>query len=526
MAAASPLLVPGFPDARVTELMRTPEGRYQVEVLTDRILCAADLREFMRGVWPVIEPSGAQGYKHNWHIDLVAEYLTAVDDGEIQHLIVNIPPRHMKSRLITVAWPVWSWIRNPGVSWQFWSYSDDLMIEHSSDRRTIIESDWYQERWGDTVKIARGENRKGKFRNTMRGTMDASRSKTGKGGNRIVVDDPVDPEQALSPVVRETANRFFDLTLSTRVNNPDEDAIIVVMQRLHENDLTGHLLDRGYTHLALPAEAEREERIVFPVSGRVVERKPGDLLWPERFGPAVVEKAKVTLGPFGYASQYQQNPVPLTGAILPAEKWGRYTRQSLPTKFRRVAAFADTAFETGEENDYTAIALWGEGEIGWYLLDLVWDRLDFPDLVEAGQAAWKRWKMLPPGWRPTRFVIERKASGASLVQTFKKLTRIPAIGYVPKGDKVTRVHNISGYQGSGKLLLPATPEDSLAPEPNLKIDGVNGFIHEHRLFPKGAHDDRVDTTTMMLHYWELDPPPGVNVRGGAVVGRAKEPRPR
>jgi Uncharacterized protein conserved in bacteria len=234
-------------------------------------LAERKLADFIRQAWHVIEP--ATPYLHNWHIDLICEYLEAVSAGQITRLIINIPPRYMKSIAVSVMWPVWEWIRHPETRWIFASYSQSLSTKHSVDRRTIIQSDWYQSRWGDRFKLVEDHNLKTEFLNDKRGHMIATSvggTSTGKGGNRLVVDDPLNPKEAASDVLRERANTWFDQTFYSRLDDKKTGAIVVIMQRLHEKDLTGHLLEQGgeWEHLCLPAIAEDRQVIHFPMSGR------------------------------------------------------------------------------------------------------------------------------------------------------------------------------------------------------------------------------------------------------------------
>lgn len=497
----------------VNKAMATLEGRDTIRRRLEKMESEQSLRHFIRAGWKVIEPGVA--YKHNWHIDLIAENLQAVDEGQIKRLVLNIPPRAMKSTSVTVMWPTWSWISRPEMSWQFWSYSQDLMVKHSLDRRAIIESEWYQGNWGDIVSLAKDENRKGIFMNSQRGVMDATRAKTGKGGNRMVIDDPVNPEDALSPKSRETANRLYDLTLANRLNDPAEDAIVIVMQRLHEDDLSGHVRDLGFEYVSIPAIAERDTIYSFPISGEEKHVKQGDLMWEERFPPAVLDSYRLTLGTYGFASQYQQSPVPVSGSIFDAKKWGHYRQSELPDSFKRVVAFADTAYEEGELNDFSVIALWGESDRKFYLLDLIRGQLEYPALEQAALEKWSEWRQLPRGWRPSRFVIENKASGAPLRQRLKKNTRIPVEAYNPGArDKVARANAISGYVDAGMLMLPDRPEDALGDI------AIGPFVSEHSLFPNAKHDDQVDTTTMAI-LWFTDEPEKGKSTGHVRVGSTR-----
>ena len=191
----------------------------QDELLTRK--AAGSLRAFVEQAWPVLEPTTP--FLPNWHIDLVCEHLEAITAGQTTRLLINLPPRYMKSLLVSVFWPVWEWISSPSRRWICVSYSDALSLKLSLDRRTLVQSEWYQARWGHTVQLSSDQNVKGEFRNTRQGVMVATSvggSVTGKGGDRIIVDDLHNPQQADSDAQREAALRFFRETLSTRLAPP------------------------------------------------------------------------------------------------------------------------------------------------------------------------------------------------------------------------------------------------------------------------------------------------------------------
>lgn len=219
-----------------------------------KVQAEKSLRSYVEQAWPILEPGVP--FLPNWHIDYLVEHLEAVTAGQMTRLLITIPPRYMKSLLVSILWPTWEWIRDPSGRWICASYAEALAIKQSVDRRTILQSDWYQGRWGDRVRLASDQNEKREFLNTRRGHMIAtsvSGSILGKGGNRIVVDDPHHVGQAESDTQREAALTFFSQTLSTRLDNKNTDAIVVVMQRLHERDLAALCVELGFTHVCLPA---------------------------------------------------------------------------------------------------------------------------------------------------------------------------------------------------------------------------------------------------------------------------------
>lgn len=258
-----------------------------------------NLPEFIRQAWPVIEPGTT--FIDNWHIDCIGEYLEAVNRGQITRLIVNMPPRHMKSLEITVCYPAWTWVKHPERRFIKVSYSDSLSRKHNVLTRDIIQSPWYTANWGDRFSLKDDVNRQNEFKNTHQGLMFSTSvggALTGEGGDCIILDDPQNPLQANSETEREATIAFFKNTLQSRLNDPKTGVFIIVMQRLHEKDLTGHILaeDLGYTHLCLPAEAPQRTIITFPVSGREVIREEGDILNPQRFDKETLANLKKSMG--------------------------------------------------------------------------------------------------------------------------------------------------------------------------------------------------------------------------------------
>lgn len=441
------------------------------------------LSEYTKQAWEVIEP--ATVYKHNWHIDAICEHLEAVTHGQIKRLLINMPPRYMKSICVGVMWPTWEWIKFPSTRWLFASYAASLSTKHSLDRRTIIQSPYYQERWGNLYKLSGDQNIKTEYSNDKRGYMFATSTggtATGKGGDRIVVDDPLNPKEAGSDALRTTANTFFDQTLTTRLDDKKKGAIVIVMQRLHEKDLSGHVLDQGgYVHLNLPAEAPVKTMIHFPISGKVFERPQGHIIWEEREGAEELEQQRRALGSYGYAGQYQQDPSPADGGLLKRVWWKFYDEMPALHTFETILISVDCSFKDLESSDYVVMQVWGRLGAKKYLLDQVRKKMTFPETM-------KRFKALVSKWPQARAkLIEDKANGSAVIQTVRdSISGI--IPVEPQGGKVARAQAVSYTIEAGDVLLPCK---ELA-------YWVDDFVEECAKFPKGAHDDQVDAMTQAL----------------------------
>ncbi len=413
-------------------------------------------------------------YLHNWHIDLIAEYLEACTRHEIKRLIINVPPRYIKSISVSVAWPAWLLGRNPSERIVAASYAEMLALKHSVDCRLVLQSDWYR-RIFPAVQLTGDQNEKRKFVTTHRGQRFATSvggSATGDGGNFLIVDDPLNPLQAASEVMREASNAWFDQTFSSRLDDKENGVIVVVMQRLHQDDLTGHLLAKGgWERLCIPAVAPTKTVIDF---GRVkLTREVGDLL------QEAIARVKTDLGSAAFAGQYQQEPTPAEGGTFKLHWFGRYEKPI--EAYRRIVQSWDTAYKKGEENDPSCCLTFGEREDGHDLLHALVARMEYPELKATlyRHAA---------AWGTNAILIEDKASGQSLLQDARRETQLPVIAVHPKGDKLTRAMAISAMIEAGRLRLP------------LNAAWLTDFESEIMHFPNGTHDDQVDSLSQYLEW--------------------------
>jgi len=285
------------------------------------------LIDFIRHAWHVVEP--ATEFIPGRHLDAIVEHLEAVTRGQIHNLLINIPPRHMKSLAVSVFWPVWEWIRWPQRRWLFASYAMSLSVRDSLRCRRLIESDWFQQRWGDRFQLTSDQNTKERFENDRTGhriSTSVGGAATGEGGDRVVVDDPHNVTERESDAIRRATLEWWDQTMSTRLNDPKTGARVIVMQRVHEKDLSGHVLKQGgYDHLCLPAEFDPTRKCSTSIGWSDHRTIEGQLLWPKRIGRSQIADFKLRLGPSGYAGQFQQRPVPAAGARF-RQEWFRYFR--------------------------------------------------------------------------------------------------------------------------------------------------------------------------------------------------------
>lgn len=455
-----------------------------------KVQAEKSLRSYVEQAWPILEPSVP--FLSNWHIDYLVEHLEAVTAGQLTRLLINIPPRYMKSILVSVLWPTWEWIQHPSRRWIFASHAESLAIKHSLDRRGVLLSSWYQQRWGDRVRLASDQNEKREFLNTRRGHMAVTSiggSILGKGGNRIIVDDPHNPTQAESDIQRDAAIRFFSRTLSTRLDNKNTDAIVVVMQRLHERDLAALCLDLGFTHVCIPAEAEVRTTLVFPRSGRVIGREVGDILWPERENAAVLAQQRQLLGSVGYAGQYQQRPAPAGGAVFKRDWFKVY--DELPRDLSMAQSW-DMAFKDRNDNDYVVGLVAGRRGADIYLIDRVKGQWSFSESCRQVERLSQKYP------KAHTILIEDAANGPAIIDALKhKISGILPVQ--PQGGKLSRAQAAQPKVEAGNVYVPD-------PKPNGKRmperDWVDDFLYQLTVFPHGAHDDDVDAFTQLLVRWQ------------------------
>ncbi|MFP6730992.1 MAG: phage terminase large subunit [Alphaproteobacteria bacterium] len=455
---------------------RAEENNHEARLL--EAVLRQDPASFTAKVFHTVNPTAP--YLDNWHVQLICKYLAACSRGEITRLIINLPPRSLKSICVSVAWPAWLMGHAPTKRIMTASYNRELSIRHALDFRTVTTSPRYRSIFPGFVP-APDQNEKHKLQTTARGHRIATSvggAATGEGADILIVDDPHNPRQALSTVQREGALTWFDQTFSSRLDDKKKGVMVVVMQRLHERDLTGHLLAKGgWEHLCMPAEAER--RTIIDFGGVTLTRTPGDLLHPEREGPREIARAKRELGAYAYAAQSQQRPAPLTGGIVDPAWFKRYG--AAPAQPLRIIQSWDTAFKGGALNDPSVCGTWAETETGFYLLHVSRRRLEYPALKRTA-------KSLAEKWTPDAILIEDKASGQSLIQDLRAETNLPVIALRHHADKLTRMSTASPAIEAGRVYLPKSAA------------WLDDYETEMAIFPNGVHDDQVDMTSQFLRW--------------------------
>lgn len=487
----------------------------------DRVDCEESLYLFLTNAWKYID---ASPWRDGWPIEAVAEHLQAVVDGDIKRLIINIPPRHGKSTITSVAFPAWTWAQQhrsptsgPGVQFLMASYANQLVLRDSVKCRRLIESPWYQGLWGDRFQLNSDQNTKSRFSNDQGGERlitSVGAAVTGEGGSIIVCDDPNSASEAFSEASIEATKEWWDGTMSTRLNDMKTGAYIIIQQRLAEDDLTGHVLEKeadGWTHLCLPMRYEADRSFVTSIGWEDPRQNEGDLLWPDRFGEEGVAKLEKSLGPFMAAGQLQQRPEPAGGGVIKREWWQLWEERSFPPMDYIVASL-DTAYTTKTNNDYSALTVWGvfttdatsvanrildaEGRPIYYdrtysefapklMLMHAWqERLEFHDLVEKVAKTCKALKV-------DKLLVENKAAGISVSQELRRLYGYEGFAVQlsdPKSmDKLARLYSVQ-HLFAEKMIF--APDKQWAEE----------VITQVGQFPKGKHDDLVDTVSMSIRH--------------------------
>lgn len=469
------------------------------------------LYAFVQQAWPVVEPG--KRFVPNWHIEVICEHLEAVTQEQIQLLLINIPPRHSKSTIVTVMWPMWEWIQRPYEQYLCASYAGKLSIRDSVKSRRLINSPWYQNNWGGKFQLTSDQNEKIRWENDKTGYRIATSvggTATGEGGSRLILDDPHAALEAQSETPRNSTLDWFDNTWSTRLNEPKRDAMVTIMQRLHEDDVSGHILRDigGWEHLCIPAEWDGVKRKSI-LGYYDIRKKKDELLWPERVGPKELSKLKTLLGVYGASGQLQQDPSPAGGGIIKTEKFKLV--HGVPTPFFMVQSL-DTAFTKETQNDPTAFLALGmfkhEGKNCVCIYDAWDEHLEYPELRykligDKEKGVKGEWHNeyggdLEHGHRakkPDVILIEHKGSGISLTQDLRA-SGIPVTIYNPgNADKISRAHQVAPVVDLGVVYVIESRK-----EPGKMMTWVRKAVEQMKKFPVAEHDDYVDAFTQCIIY--------------------------
>jgi predicted phage terminase large subunit-like protein len=399
----------------------------------------------------------------------------------------------MKSILCSIVWPAWEWTFKPSTRWLYSSYAQSLSNDHSTKCRRLITSEWYQRNFGHVFRLTGDQNEKVRFDNNKTGCRLATSvegSNTGAGGDRIVIDDPHNANEAESDTVREGVIDWFDGVMSTRLNDPIESTVTIIMQRVHEKDLSGHIIKTGdYHHLCLPAEYDPKQTVDYGSCKLKHDPRtePDELLWPSRVPREELERLKRTLGSYRAAGQLQQRPSPREGGTFQRGWWKYYgvSPQQCAATCDRIIHSWDMTFKDAEaakkNPDYVVGQCWGQRGAEFFLLDEIRDRMDFTASQQAVINFANKWP------QARLKLIEDKANGPAIISSLRrKVSGLTAVE--PSGSKAARASAVSPLVEAGNIYLPGD-----AP-------WIHDWIEEWSNFRgvDGQTDDRVDAGSQAL----------------------------
>ena len=441
-----------------------------------------DFTAFVQKAFNTLSPG--QIFVPGWHIEAIVHQLERVRRGEVTRLIINMPPRSLKSITVSVAYSAFSLGHDPTRRIICASYSAALARKLSNDFRALLGSAWYRAIFPQT-RIGPYKDSEIEIELTGRGFRLATSTDgtlTGRGGDLIIIDDPLKPSDALSDSKRNAANDWFLNTVLSRLDDKRTGAIVIVMQRIHMDDLTGFVLRQSddWTVLSLPAIAEHFETITLPM-GKVHYRRPGDLLSPEREPREILNVLRQQLGSDLFSAQYQQAPIPPGGAMIKRAWIRRYAE--LPAAFAGsfILQSWDTAAKGGPNNDYSVCTTWLRTNDGiWYLLDVWRERVDYPALkTKVAELAKK--------WSADQVLVEESGTAIALLDELK--FAVPGLtGIKPDRDKQTRMSVASAIFEAGQVHFP----ESATWLPELEAELFS--------FPGSRHDDQVDSISQAINH--------------------------
>lgn len=458
------------------------------------------LRAFVEQAWSVIE---SVPFVANWHLDVLCSQLEAVSRGEVSRLLINVPPGTAKSLIVSVFFPAWEWASDASKRYLTASYGQDLATRDAVKMRVLVESSWYQAHFWN-VNFRADQNQKTRFENDEGGWRIATSvggRGTGEHPDRIIIDDPHNAKEAESDLERQGAIDWFTQTVSTRGVTRGA-SIIVVMQRLHELDLSGHVLGgetaSEWTHICLPMRAESASALVPTKAHRpqVDTRQPGELLWPSLFTPKRVQSLELALGSYATAGQLQQRPAPAEGGILKL-KWLRYYEPDTTPQVDSVVISVDPALKEKEQNDYWSVQAWGIKGPNRYALRRVHVRMGLGEAIQQ-IVDMHRWAVETYPEAGVMVLIENAAAGPDAIKALRrKITGV--VPWNARGDKAQRAMAASPVLEAGNVIVPGAEDVTGGkPDAGLTPGWVQEMVTEWASFPNGAHDDDVDAFTQMV----------------------------
>jgi predicted phage terminase large subunit-like protein len=467
-----------------------------------KILQAAmrqDLGTFTAKVFSTVSPG--DNYLHNWHIDAVSHALMQIHHGKNRRLIVTQPPRSLKSICTSVSFVAWSLGHDPSMRFACVSYSHELAASFARQFRTVVTSEWYRALFS-TMRLSKDtETECVTTKNGGRFVVPVGGSFTGRGADVIIIDDPLKADDAQSDKARRVVNDWFSTTVLSRLDDKQKGAIIVVAQRLHEDDLPGRLLtEGGWHHLDLPAIAQEDQEV--PIGPDAVHRRrKGEALHPEREPLALLEGIKREMGSLTFSAQYLQRPVPPEGNLIKRGwiKW--YDSPPARTPGAQIVQSWDVASTTGDARDWSVCTTWLSFKRNYYLLDVWRGRLEFPRLKHQLIA-------LARDHAPNRILIEQAGPGLHLIQEFRAnpVPGVPMpIGIKPAGDKLVRMEAQCARFEAGQVYLPR------------EAPWLSELLHEILSFPNSRYDDQIDSISQFLKRAEANEPRFALVGGGGKV---------
>jgi predicted phage terminase large subunit-like protein len=434
------------------------------------------------------EVAPEQDFHKNWHVEAIAWHLQRVAAGETTRLVITLPPRHLKSICGSVAFPAWILGHDPTNRVICVSYAESLAKKHSLDCRRVMQALWYRQMF-HSARLSEEQNTALEFATAAGGSRLATSvagTITGRGGNIIIIDDPLKPEEALSETQRNKVNDWYDRTLYSRLDDKSCGAIVIIMQRLHLEDLAGHVLENGgWEHLNLPAIAETREEI--PVGPDVnYIREPGELLHPAREPQKILDEIRRQLGSFNFSAQYQQDPLPADGEIIRWRWFHTYQPAPVWQPGDQIVQSWDTAMKVGADNDFSVGTTWLVRGCDYCLLDVVRERLLYPDLKARIIAEARH-------YHTQALLIEDTGTGTGLIQDLQRAgpADVPKpIPMRPRMDKLTRMQIQSAKIEAGHVYLPR------------QAPWLAEFRREFLQFPHGRYDDQVDSVSQFLTWIE------------------------